>query len=84
MIKIKYFLNNVDQCWTCNNCIGSSPLMSFSHLDEHINCMIEYEKGDRGMILLPECKVIDSYMLEVYHRSCPYYEVKKHERKVSK
>lgn len=47
MIKIKYFLNNVDQCWTCNNCVGSSPLMSFPHLDKHINGMIEYDEGDK-------------------------------------
>lgn len=79
MIKIKYFLNNVDQCWTCNNCVGSSPLMSFSHLDKHISRMIEYDDGDSGMILLPECKVMDSYMLEVYRRNCPYHEVKTNE-----
>lgn len=53
--------------------------MSFPHLDKHINGMIEYEEGDSGMILLPQCRVMDSYMLEVYHRTCPYYEVKKDE-----
>ena len=41
--------------------------------------VIEYDEGDSGMILLPQCRVMDSYMLEVYHRTCPYYEVKKDE-----
>ena len=41
--------------------------------------IISYEKGDSGMILLPEYKVMDRYMLEVYHKSCPSYEVKKYE-----
>lgn len=53
--------------------------MSFPHLDEHINDMIEYDEGDSGMLLLPECKVMDSYMLEVYYRNCPYHEVKTNE-----
>lgn len=49
----RFTLNNVAQCWRCNNCHGAS------------------KRSVNGQpYLVPQCKVLDVYVLEVYDRPC--------------
>ena len=68
----KFTMNNVGQCWSCKNCIGSKKV-------RRVKAIVDFRPALYGKVysnvevILPECKVMNLYMTHVYHNPCDSY-----------